>query len=108
VLSVTRELGIGFVPYAPLGRGFLTGQLRSVDDLAVDDSRRTSPRFMAENFQQNLRVADEVQEIAAEVGATPAQVAIAWLLARATTSPRFLARSVSRGSRRTSQPTPST
>ena len=82
VLSVTRELGIGFVPYSPLGHGFLTGQLRSLDDLADDDWRKTSPRFMGENFQHNLRIADEVQEIAAEVGATPAQVAIAWLLAQ--------------------------
>jgi aryl-alcohol dehydrogenase-like predicted oxidoreductase len=82
VLSVTRELGIGFVPYSPLGHGFLTGQLRSVDDLADDDWRKTSPRFMGENFQQNLRIADEVEAIAAEVGATPAQVAIAWLLAQ--------------------------
>jgi aryl-alcohol dehydrogenase-like predicted oxidoreductase len=82
VLSVTRELGIGFVPYSPLGHGFLTGQLRSLDDLADDDWRKTSPRFMGENFRHNLRIADEVQEIAAEVGATPAQVAIAWLLAQ--------------------------
>jgi aryl-alcohol dehydrogenase-like predicted oxidoreductase len=82
VLSVTRELGIGFVPYSPLGHGFLTGQLRSLDELADDDPRKTSPRFIGENFQKNLRIADEVQEIAAEVGATPAQVAIAWLLAK--------------------------
>ncbi|MCW2624321.1 MAG: putative oxidoreductase, aryl-alcohol dehydrogenase like protein [Mycobacterium sp.] len=82
MLSVTRELGIGFVPYSPLGHGFLTGQLRSLDDLADDDWRKTSPRFMGENFRHNLRIADEVQEIAAEVGATPAQVAIAWLLAQ--------------------------
>jgi aryl-alcohol dehydrogenase-like predicted oxidoreductase len=82
VLAVLRELGIGFVPYSPLGHGFLTGQIRSMDDLAADDWRRTSPRFMGENFQRNLAIADEVQAIATEVGATPAQVAIAWLLTR--------------------------
>jgi aryl-alcohol dehydrogenase-like predicted oxidoreductase len=82
VLAVTRELGIGFVPYSPLGHGFLTGQIRSMDDLADDDWRKTSPRFIGENFQRNLRIADEVEAIAKEVGATPAQVAIAWLLAQ--------------------------
>jgi aryl-alcohol dehydrogenase-like predicted oxidoreductase len=82
VLSVTRELGIGFVPYSPLGHGFLTGQIRSMDDLADDDWRKTSPRFMGENFQRNLCIADEVAAVATEVGATPAQVAIAWLLAQ--------------------------
>jgi aryl-alcohol dehydrogenase-like predicted oxidoreductase len=82
VLDVLRELGIGFVPYSPLGHGFLTGHLRSTDDFADDDWRKTSPRFMGENFQRNLALADEVQAIAHEVGATPAQVAIAWLLTR--------------------------
>jgi aryl-alcohol dehydrogenase-like predicted oxidoreductase len=82
VLPVTRELGIGFVPYSPLGHGFLTGQIRSMDDFADDDWRKTSPRFMGENFQRNLRIADEVAAIAEEAGATPAQVAIAWLLAQ--------------------------
>jgi aryl-alcohol dehydrogenase-like predicted oxidoreductase len=82
VLPLLRELGIGFVPYSPLGHGFLTGQIRSMDDLADDDWRKTSPRFMGENFERNLRIADEVAEVAAEVGATPAQVAIAWLLAQ--------------------------
>jgi aryl-alcohol dehydrogenase-like predicted oxidoreductase len=82
VLSATRELGIGFVPYSPLGHGFLTGQLRSTDQLAHDDWRKTNPRFTGENFQRNLRIADEVEAIAKEVGATPAQVAIAWLLAQ--------------------------
>ena len=82
VLEVLRELGIGFVPYSPLGHGFLTGHLRSTDDLADDDWRKTSPRFMGENFERNLALADEVQAIAHEVGATPAQVAIAWLLTR--------------------------
>jgi aryl-alcohol dehydrogenase-like predicted oxidoreductase len=81
-LSVTRELGIGFVPYSPLGHGFLTGQIRSTDKLADDDWRKTNPRFTGENFQRNLRIADEVEGIAKAVGATPAQVAIAWLLAQ--------------------------
>jgi aryl-alcohol dehydrogenase-like predicted oxidoreductase len=82
VLQTTRELGIGFVPYSPLGHGFLTGQIRSMDDLDDDDWRKTSPRFMGENFERNLRLADEVTAIATEVGATPAQVAIAWLLTK--------------------------
>jgi aryl-alcohol dehydrogenase-like predicted oxidoreductase len=82
VLPLLRELGIGFVPYSPLGHGFLTGTIRSIDDLADDDWRKTNPRFTGENFQRNLRIADEVQAIAADVGATPAQVALAWLLAK--------------------------
>ncbi len=82
VLPLLRELGIGFVPYSPLGHGFLTGRIRSIEDLADDDWRKTNPRFVGENFQRNLRIADEVQAIAAEVGATPAQVALAWLLAK--------------------------
>jgi aryl-alcohol dehydrogenase-like predicted oxidoreductase len=82
VLPLLRELGIGFVPYSPLGHGFLTGQLRSIDDLDDNDWRKTSPRFMGENFQRNLRIADEVAAIAAEAGATPTQVAIAWLLTK--------------------------
>ncbi|KPM52329.1 aldo/keto reductase [Frankia sp. CcI49] len=82
VLGVLRELGIGFVPYSPLGHGFLTGQIRSIDELDDNDWRRTSPRFMGDNLQYNLRIADEVAAVASEVGATPAQVAIAWLLAR--------------------------
>jgi aryl-alcohol dehydrogenase-like predicted oxidoreductase len=82
VLPVLKELGIGFVPYSPLGRGFLTGTIRSVDDLRDDDSRRTNPRFSQENFDANLRAADEVRAIALEVGATPAQVALAWVLAQ--------------------------
>jgi aryl-alcohol dehydrogenase-like predicted oxidoreductase len=82
VLPLLRGLGIGFVPYSPLGRGFLTGQVRSVDDLEDDDFRKTNPRFTGENFEHNLRVADEVRQIAEEVGATPAQVALAWLLAQ--------------------------
>ena len=82
VLQTTRELGIGFVPYSPLGHGFLTGQIRSMDDLDDDDWRKTNPRFTGENFERNLRLADEVTAIATEVGATPAQVAIAWLLTK--------------------------
>ncbi|MEU9314081.1 aldo/keto reductase [Streptomyces sp. NPDC048256] len=82
VLPTLRELGIGFVPFAPLGRGFLTGAIRSTDDFAEDDFRRDNPRFTGENFQHNLRLADEVQAVAAEADATPAQVAIAWLLAQ--------------------------
>ena len=80
VLPVLRELGIGFVPYSPLGRGFLTGEIRSTDQLAADDFRRNNPRF--QNLEHNLRIADEVQAVAEEVGATAAQVAIAWLLAQ--------------------------
>ncbi len=82
VLPVLRELGIGFVPYSPLGRGLLTGQIRSLDDLEDGDFRKTNPRFESENFQHNLRVADKVRQIAAEAGATLAQVALAWLLAQ--------------------------
>ncbi|MGA2530499.1 MAG: aldo/keto reductase [Acidimicrobiales bacterium] len=82
VLPVLRELGIGFVAYSPLGRGFLTGQIRSTDDFGDDDTRKTNPRFVGENFQRNLRAVDEVRAIAAEVGATAAQVALAWVLTR--------------------------
>ena len=82
VLAVLRELGIGLVAYSPLGRGFLTGAIRSVDDFADDDSRKTNPRFTGENFEHNLRAVEEVTAIAGEVGATPAQVALAWVLAQ--------------------------
>jgi aryl-alcohol dehydrogenase-like predicted oxidoreductase len=82
ILPLLRELGIGFVAYSPLGHGFLTGKIRSTEDLADDDWRKTNPRFTGENFQRNLRIADQVEAIAAEVGATPAQVALAWLLAK--------------------------
>src|SRR3984885_14166382 len=81
VLPVLRELGIGFVAYSPLGRGFLTGNIRSADQVAAD-SRAGNPRFSGENFQHNLRLVEQVEAIAAEVGGTPAQVAIAWLLAK--------------------------
>src|SRR6476659_2623151 len=80
ILPVLRELGIGFVPYSPLGHGLLTGQIRTVDDFADDDWRKTNPRFVGENFQRNLRIVEEVEAVAAEVGATPAQIALAWLL----------------------------
>ena len=82
VLPLLRELRIGFVPYSPLGHGFLTGQIRSTEHLDASDFRATNPRFTGENFQRNLGIADEVEAIAAEVGATPAQVALAWLLAQ--------------------------
>ncbi|MFE4722859.1 aldo/keto reductase, partial [Streptomyces sp. NPDC056728] len=82
VLPALRELGIGFVPFSPLGRGFLTGTIRSTEGFDKDDFRRDNPRFTGDNFQHNLRLADEVKEVAAEAGATPAQVAIAWLLAQ--------------------------
>jgi aryl-alcohol dehydrogenase-like predicted oxidoreductase len=84
ILPLLRELGIGFVPYSPLGHGLLTGQVRTVDDFADDDWRKTNPRFTGENFERNLRIVDEVQAIGAEIGATPAQTALAWLLTRGT------------------------
>jgi len=82
ILPLLRELGIGFVPYSPLGHGLLTGQIRSVDDFADDDWRKTNPRFTGENFVRNLAIVDEVRAIGEEAGATPAQTALAWLLTR--------------------------
>jgi len=82
ILAVCRELGIGFVPYSPLGRGFLTGQIRKFEDLAEDDYRRFSPRFQGDNFQRNLDLVDRVSELAAEKGCKPSQLALAWLLAQ--------------------------
>ena len=82
VLPLLRELGIGFVPYSPLGKGFLTGTIRSTDQFDETDFRTTNPRFTGENFQRNLAIADEVQAVAADAGVTPAQVALAWLLAK--------------------------
>ncbi|MFF2317618.1 aldo/keto reductase [Arthrobacter sp. NPDC058097] len=82
VFPVLAELGIGFVPYSPLGRGFLTGQLRSPDDFAEDDFRRHSPRFQGENFTRNLQLVDRVKELADEKQCSPAQLALAWLLAQ--------------------------
>jgi aryl-alcohol dehydrogenase-like predicted oxidoreductase len=82
ILPLVRELGIGFVAYSPLGRGFLTGAIRSTDQFARDDFRANNPRFAAGNFEQNLRIVDEVTAVAREADATPAQVALAWLLAQ--------------------------
>jgi aryl-alcohol dehydrogenase-like predicted oxidoreductase len=82
ILPACRELGIGFVAYSPLGRGFLTGQFQSPDDLAGDDRRRMFPRFQGENFEQNLRLVERVREIAAGKGCKPAQLALAWVLAQ--------------------------
>ena len=82
IVPLVRELGIGFVPYSPLGRGFLTGALRSVDELADDDFRRFAPRFSGDNLQANVRIVEQVDAVAREVGATPGQVALAWLLAK--------------------------
>lgn len=82
LLGTVRELGIGFVPYSPLGRGFLTGQIRSIDDFDADDWRRNAPRFLGENFDRNLELVREIGAIAAEKGCTPAQLALAWVLAQ--------------------------
>jgi aryl-alcohol dehydrogenase-like predicted oxidoreductase len=82
ILPTVRELGIGFVPYSPLGRGFLTGKIRSIDDLEASDYRRNSPRFQGENFEKNLRLLDEVNAIAKEKGCAPSQLALAWVLAQ--------------------------
>ena len=83
ILPTCRELGVGFVPYSPLGRGFLTGQIQSIEDLEADDARRVRfPRFQEENFRQNMQLVDRVKEIAAEKDATPGQLALAWLLAQ--------------------------
>jgi len=82
VLATLRELGIGLVAYSPLGRGFLTGSIRTVDDLPEDDWRRTNPRFQQEALAENIKLADVVSEIAARRGVTPAQLAIAWALAK--------------------------
>jgi len=82
VLPTLRELGIGFVPFSPLGRGFLTGQLQTPDDFEPDDMRRTMPRFSGENFQRNLDLVEKVKEMAAAKGITAGQLALAWLLAQ--------------------------
>ena len=82
ILGVCRELGIGFVPYSPLGRGFLTGKIQKPEDLPADDYRRTTPRFQEENFQRNLDLVKRVEEIAREKRCTPAQLALAWVLAQ--------------------------
>jgi len=82
VLGVCRELGIGFVPFSPLGRGFLTGQIKTPDDFPANDMRRAQPRFQGENFQKNLRLVDRVAELASEKKCTPGQLALAWVLAQ--------------------------
>ena len=82
ILPLLRELGIGFVAYSPLGRGFLTGQIRSPDQFEPGDFRASNPRFAADNLAQNMRIVAEVEAVAAEANATPAQVALAWLLAQ--------------------------
>jgi len=82
ILPTVRELGIGFVPYSPLGRGFLSGAIASLDDLAEDDYRRKSPRFQGENFSKNLQLVSQVKEIATAKGVTPSQLVLAWLLAQ--------------------------
>jgi aryl-alcohol dehydrogenase-like predicted oxidoreductase len=82
ILPTVRELGIGFVPYSPLGRGFLTGGIRSIDDLEPDDYRRNSPRFQGENFAKNLALVEEIAAMAREKGCTPSQLALAWVLAQ--------------------------
>ena len=107
VLALTRELGIGFVPFSPLGHGFLTGTIRSAGQFGDGDWRKNNPRFTGENFQRNLRIAAEVEAIAAESGATPAQVALAWLLAKGDDIAPIPAPSGCPGSRRTPPPTAS-
>jgi len=82
VLPACRELGIGFVPYSPLGRGFLTGGIKKFEDLAPNDFRRTSPRFQGENFQKNLNLVRQIEQMAAAKGCTPGQLALAWVLAQ--------------------------
>ena len=82
ILSTCRELGVGFVAYSPLGRGFFTSRIRSFDDFAEDDYRRHSPRFQGENFQKNLELVRRIEELAAEKGCSPGQLALAWVLAR--------------------------
>ena len=82
IIPTCRELGIGFVPYSPLGRGFLTGEIKSFDDLAPDDFRRFSPRFQGENFNKNLVLVDKIKQLAAQKGCTASQLALAWVMAQ--------------------------
>ena len=83
LLGLCAEQGITFVAYSPLGRGFLTGQIKKIEDLAADDFRRTSPRFQGDNFQKNLHLVDRIRKIASEKGCTPSQLALAWVIGRA-------------------------
>jgi aryl-alcohol dehydrogenase-like predicted oxidoreductase len=82
LLDTVRELGIGFVAYSPLGRGFLTANIRSLDELAEDDWRRSMPRFEQENFRRNMDLVEKIRALAAKKGCTPAQLALAWVLAQ--------------------------
>jgi aryl-alcohol dehydrogenase-like predicted oxidoreductase len=82
ILATCRELGIGLVPYSPLGRGFLTGQIKRFEDLAADDYRRSSPRFQGDNFHKNLQLVQRIQQLAAEKSCSPAQLALAWVIAQ--------------------------
>jgi aryl-alcohol dehydrogenase-like predicted oxidoreductase len=102
ILDTVRELGIGFVAYSPLGRGFLTGQIKSPDDLAADDFRRTNPRFQGDNFRKNHDLVETIAEMAVEKRCTPAQLALAWVLAQGndivpipgTKRPRYIAENI--------------
>src|SRR5204863_6521176 len=85
ILPTVRELGVGFVAYSPLGRGFLTGQIKSFDDLEANDYRRYSPRFQGDNFQKNLELVDRVNTLAQAKGIKPSQLALAWVLAQGDT-----------------------
>ncbi|MCA9634032.1 MAG: aldo/keto reductase, partial [Myxococcales bacterium] len=82
MLATCEELGVSFVAYSPLGRGFLTGAIKSIDDLAEDDFRRYNPRFQGENFQKNLDIVKKVEELAQARGITPAQLALSWVIAK--------------------------
>ena len=82
IIAACRRLGVGFVPYSPLGRGFLTGAIKRPEDFAADDYRRMSPRFQGENFARNLTLVDKVRTLATEIGCTPGQLALAWVLAQ--------------------------
>ncbi len=106
ILPLVRELNIGFVPYSPLGHGFLTGAVRSIEHLDASDSLVGNPRFEGENFRRNLAIADEVQAVADQAEATPAQVALAWLLSKGEDIAPIPAPSTFPASRRTPPPTP--
>lgn len=82
LLATCRELGVSVVAFSPLGRGFLSGQIKSIDDLDADDYRRNNPRFQKENFEKNLELCDKLKEIADKKGVTPSQLCLAWLLAQ--------------------------